>query len=76
MGLAGALQKLNEDAGAIPGGAWASHLFIVNPARGDRTASKPRIHGKRKFLPRPGPRRAQHKRDTRRSGASGLFGHA
>jgi len=27
------LQKLSEDAGAIPGGGWASHLFIVNPAR-------------------------------------------
>ena len=38
-GLAGALQKLNEDAGAIPGSEWASHLFIVNPGRSDRIAS-------------------------------------
>jgi Zn-dependent protease with chaperone function len=38
-GLAGALQKLNEDAGAIPGGDWASFLFIVQPAHNDRMAS-------------------------------------
>lgn len=38
-GLAAALQKLNEDAGEIPGGGWASHLFIVNPARGAGSGS-------------------------------------
>jgi len=38
-GLAGALQKLNEDAGSIPGGDWASYLFIVNPGRADRMSS-------------------------------------
>jgi Zn-dependent protease with chaperone function len=38
-GLAGALQKLNEDAGAIPGGGWASHLFIVRPGSSDGTPS-------------------------------------
>jgi Zn-dependent protease with chaperone function len=35
-GLAGALQKLSEDAGAIRGGEWASHLFLVNPTSSDR----------------------------------------
>lgn len=35
-GLAGALQKLNEVSSSVPGGAWASHLFIVSPARSDR----------------------------------------
>jgi Zn-dependent protease with chaperone function len=32
-GLARALQKLNEDPGEIPGGDWASHLFLVRPRR-------------------------------------------
>ncbi len=39
-GLAGALQKLNEAGSAIPGSEWASHLFVINPARGDRTTAK------------------------------------
>jgi Zn-dependent protease with chaperone function len=34
--LATALQSLSEDTNAIPGGEWASHLFVVNP-KGDRT---------------------------------------
>lgn len=38
-GLAGALQKLSQDAGAIPGSGWASHLFVVNPGRSDQTPS-------------------------------------
>jgi Zn-dependent protease with chaperone function len=35
-GLAEALRKLNSESGPIPGGAWASHLFLVNPAGSDR----------------------------------------
>ena len=35
-GLAEALRKLNSDRGPIPGGAWAAHLFLVNPAGSDR----------------------------------------
>lgn len=35
-GLAEALRKLNTSRGPIPGGAWASHLFLVNPAGRDR----------------------------------------
>ena len=35
-GLAEALRKLNSDRGPIPGGAWASHLFLVSPAGSDR----------------------------------------
>jgi Zn-dependent protease with chaperone function len=35
-GLAGALRKLNDQNSAVPGGAWASHLFIVSPNRTDR----------------------------------------
>ena len=38
-GLAGALRKLNDDRGEIPGGAWASHLFLVSPSRADRSSS-------------------------------------
>ena len=34
--LATALQRLSEDTNAIAGGAWASHLFVVNP-KGDRS---------------------------------------
>ena len=30
-GLASALQKLKDEPGDIPGGGWASHLFIVDP---------------------------------------------
>jgi len=35
-GLAEALRKLNSDRGPIPGGEWAAHLFLVNPAGSDR----------------------------------------
>jgi|SRR5579875_72825 len=35
-GLAEALRKLNDTRRAIPGGAWAPHLFLVNPAGSDR----------------------------------------
>ena len=38
-GLARALQKLNEDPGEIPGGDWASHLFLVRPRRGGTFAA-------------------------------------
>lgn len=34
-GLAEALRKLNADRGTIPGGAWATHLFLVSPAGSD-----------------------------------------
>jgi Zn-dependent protease with chaperone function len=37
-GLAEALRKLNADRGPIPGGRWASHLFLVSPAGRDRTS--------------------------------------
>ena len=33
-GLATALQRLSQDNTAIPGSAWASHLFVMNP-KGD-----------------------------------------
>jgi Zn-dependent protease with chaperone function len=36
-GLARALQKLNEDPGEIPGGDWASHLFLIRPTRSGST---------------------------------------
>jgi len=36
--LAGALERLSRDNSAIPGGAWATHLFVINPS-GDRSAS-------------------------------------
>ena len=36
-GLARALQKLNEEPGEIPGGDWASHLFLVRPSRSGST---------------------------------------
>jgi len=32
-GLASSLQKMSDDPGAIPGGDWASHLFIVAPGK-------------------------------------------
>lgn len=35
-GLAEALRKLNSEPRAIPGGSWAPHLFLVNPAGSDR----------------------------------------
>jgi Zn-dependent protease with chaperone function len=38
-GLANALQKLNEEPGEIPGGDWASHLFVVSPKRSDHRVS-------------------------------------
>lgn len=38
-GLATALQKLNEEPGEIPGGDWASHLFVVSPKRSDHKIS-------------------------------------
>jgi hypothetical protein len=34
--LAGALQRLAQDNTAIPGGTWATHLFVINP-QGDHT---------------------------------------
>jgi Zn-dependent protease with chaperone function len=36
-GLARALQKLSEEPGEIPGGDWASHLFLVRPGRSGST---------------------------------------
>jgi hypothetical protein len=36
-GLARALQQLNEEPGEIPGGNWASHLFLVRPRRSGST---------------------------------------
>jgi len=38
-GLANGLQKLNEEPGEIPGGDWASHLFVVSPKRSDHQVS-------------------------------------
>lgn len=35
-GLAEALRKLNSQRAPVPGGAWASHLFLVSPAGSDR----------------------------------------
>jgi len=40
--LAGALQRLSEDNSAIPGGTWATHLFVINP-QGDHTARDPQV---------------------------------
>ncbi len=37
--LAAALKKLQDDGGAISGGGWASHLFIVSPGRGGHAAA-------------------------------------
>lgn len=34
--LAQALAKLNASGASIPGGQWASHLFLVNPGGSDR----------------------------------------
>jgi Zn-dependent protease with chaperone function len=30
--LAGALERLSQDNSAIPGGSWATHLFVINPS--------------------------------------------
>ena len=30
--LAGALERLSQDNSTIPGGDWATHLFVINPA--------------------------------------------
>ena len=35
-GMAEALRKLNSNRAPVPGAAWASHLFLVNPAGSDR----------------------------------------
>lgn len=35
-GFSEALRKLNSEPRAIPGGSWAAHLFLVNPAGSDR----------------------------------------
>lgn len=40
-GLAAALQKLNKAGGAIPGGEWAAHLFLISTACDKRTAGEP-----------------------------------
>ena len=37
-GLAEALRKLNSERAPVPGAAWASHLFLVNPSGSDRMA--------------------------------------
>lgn len=37
--LARALQMLNEEPGSIPGGDWASHLFLASPRSGHRSGS-------------------------------------
>jgi Zn-dependent protease with chaperone function len=39
--LAGALERLAQDNSAIPGGAWATHLFVINPS-GDSSLSASR----------------------------------
>jgi Zn-dependent protease with chaperone function len=36
--LAGALERLSQDNSAIPGGSWATHLFVINPS-GDRSGN-------------------------------------
>jgi Zn-dependent protease with chaperone function len=45
--LAGALERLEQDNSAIPGGAWATHLFVINPSGdhsvGDRRPSPEQI---------------------------------
>ena len=63
-GLAGALQKLNEDAGAIPGGDWASFLFIVSPARGNRVASDAPNEREKEILAQAWTASAQHTSGT------------
>ena len=40
-GLAEALRKLNSSYARIPGGEWASHLFLVNPGGSDRMGDAP-----------------------------------
>lgn len=39
--LAGALERLAQDNSAIPGGSWATHLFVINP-EGDTSVSTSR----------------------------------
>ena len=41
-GLAGALQKLNDEPGEIPGGNWAAHLFLVSPKGNGGASLNPR----------------------------------
>ena len=41
-GLAGALQKLNDEPGEIPGGNWAAHLFLVSPKGNGGPSLNPR----------------------------------
>ena len=48
-GLAEALRKLNADRGAVPGGAWAAHLFLVSPAASDRV-SDPKADGEQEQM--------------------------
>ena len=40
-GLSSALQRLNQDSGEVPGGGWASHLFVVDPKHSGRMALDP-----------------------------------
>ncbi|HZR28214.1 MAG TPA: M48 family metalloprotease [Terriglobales bacterium] len=42
--LARALKRLSQDATDIPGGAWASHLFVVSP-KGDSSLNASRSGG-------------------------------
>jgi len=49
-GLANALQKLNEEPGEIPGGDWASHLFVVSPKRSDHQVSAIPDKGRQQVL--------------------------
>ncbi|HEY6306208.1 MAG TPA: M48 family metalloprotease [Candidatus Angelobacter sp.] len=37
--LAGALERLAQDNSAIPGGSWATHLFVINP-QGDHSVQR------------------------------------
>ena len=43
-GLASALEKLSADSSDVPGGEWASHLFILSPQRG--SANSPNLQQK------------------------------
>jgi Zn-dependent protease with chaperone function len=49
-GLASALQKLGANGGAIPGGSWASHLFIVRPGSGGGNGSEGPSRQQREIL--------------------------
>jgi len=59
-GLAGALQKLTDDGGAIPGSGWASHLFLINPASAGRAASNAPIPQQKEMLLKAWAASAQH----------------